>query len=301
MAMHVFLAGGTGAVGRLLLPLLLDAGHRVTAASRTPRGIAWLRAQGAEAVRLDMFDRAGVLDAVAAAAPQVIVHQLTALADANLADNARIRREGTRNLVDAAHRAGVERIVAQSISWAYEPGEGPATEETALDTDAPEPRATSVDGVLALERAVAELPEHVILRYGMFHGPGTWYEPDGPVAGRLRRGELAADGSVTSFLHVADAARAALAALDWPSGVVNVVDDEPAAAHDWMPVLARALGVPAPAPSQGRPGWARGADDTRARTAYGWQPREGSWRDCFERLAADRPTVPVTAHAGAAR
>ncbi|WP_224280084.1 hypothetical protein [Streptomyces sp. LS1784] len=101
--------------------------------------------------------------------------------------------------------------------------------------------------------------------------------------------------TATSFLHVADAARAALAALHWPSGAVNVVDDEPAAARDWMPVLARALGAPTPAPGHGRPGWARGADNTLARTAHGWQPQEGSWRACFERMAADPPTTPGSA------
>ncbi|MBO1414191.1 dTDP-glucose 4,6-dehydratase [Streptomyces sp. FH025] len=99
---------------------------------------------------------------------------------------------------------------------------------------------------------------------------------------------------MTSFLHVADAARAALAALDWPSGAVNVVDDEPAAARDWMPALARALGAPTPAPGHGRPGWARGADNTLAETAYGWRPQEGSWRACFEQMTGDRPGTAGT-------
>ncbi|MFE2408985.1 NAD-dependent epimerase/dehydratase family protein [Kitasatospora sp. NPDC059408] len=286
--MHVFLAGATGAVGRQLVPLLHRAGHRVTAASRSEGGVAWLREQGADAVRLDVLDRGATAEAVAAAAPDAIVHQLTALADGSLAENARIRREGTRSLVDAARRAGVPRIVAQSICWAYGPGDEPADETEALDTGAPEPRATTVDGVLALELAAAELPEAVVLRYGMLHGPGTWYEPGGLIEQRLRRGELAADGAVTSFLHVTDAARAAVAALYWPSGAVNIVDDEPAPARKWVPVLARALGVAAPEPSSDRPRWARGADGGLARTAYGWRPVEGSWRTSFERLGGPR-------------
>ncbi|MBD0712053.1 MULTISPECIES: NAD-dependent epimerase/dehydratase family protein [unclassified Streptomyces] len=279
--MRIFLAGATGAIGRLLLPLLQEAGHQVTGASRDPRGAAWLRDQGAEAVQVDVFDRDALADAVGAAAPEAIVHQLTALAGGSIADNARIRREGTRNLVDAAHRAGVRRIVAQSISWAYEPGDTPAAESTPLDLGAGEPRATTIAGVHALEQAVAELPEHVILRYGTLHGPGTWYEPNGPVARQLMDLALPADDTVTSFLHVADAARAALAALDWPTGTVNIVDGEPAPAHAWIPLLAAKSDTPAPRPTRGRPGWARGADDTLARTTYDWRPTEGTWRDCF--------------------
>ncbi|MFJ6217433.1 NAD-dependent epimerase/dehydratase family protein [Streptomyces sp. NPDC092296] len=278
--MRIFLAGATGAVGRVLLPLLLDAGHRVVAASRTAAGVERLRAQGADAVRLDVFDRAAVGDALRAAAPDAVVHQLTALADADPADNARVRREGTRNLVDAARAAGVGRMVAQSISWAYRPGDGPAGEDEPLDTGAPEPRATTVQGVAALEDAVAEIPEHVVLRYGTFYGPGTWYAPGGLMADRLRAGLLPADDGVSSFVHVQDAARAALLALDWPRGVVNVVDDDPAPAREWVPALAAALGAPAPEPTTGGAGWQRGARNTAART-LGWQPQHPTWRTGF--------------------
>ncbi|GAA1947995.1 NAD-dependent epimerase/dehydratase family protein [Kitasatospora viridis] len=285
--MHVFLAGGTGAVGRLLLPLLLDAGHRVTAASRTGAGAERLRAAGATPVLLDVFDRAAVEAAVRAAAPEAVLHQLTALADYDLAANARIRREGTRNLVDAAKAAGVRRIVAQSIAWAYQGGPAPADETVPLDPGTAEPRATTVGSVGALEQAVAELPESVVLRYGMLYGPGTWYSPDGLMAERLGRGELATGPAVTSFLHVADAARAALAALEWPSGPVNVVDDEPAAATEWVPALAAALGRPAPtAVLTERQPWERGADNARARKEFGWQPLHASWRTGFAALGS---------------
>ncbi|MGF1427724.1 NAD-dependent epimerase/dehydratase family protein [Kitasatospora sp. LaBMicrA B282] len=282
--MHVLLAGATGAVGRQLLPLLLAAGHQVTAVTRTAAGAATLRAQGAGAVRLDVLDRAAVERAVAAAAPDAVVHQLTALAEYDLAANARIRREGTRNLVDAAHGAGVPRIVAQSIAWAYRGGDAPADETVPLDDTTEEPRATTVGALLALEEAAAELPEHVLLRYGMLYGPGTWYAKGGLMADRLHRGELSAGAAVTSFLHVEDAARAALAALAWPSGAVNVVDDEPAPAHEWLPALAAALGAPAPARSTGRAAWERGADNTLARTARGWRPTRPSWRTGFAEL-----------------
>ncbi|MBT2225304.1 NAD(P)-dependent oxidoreductase [Nonomuraea sp. NEAU-A123] len=292
--MHVFVAGASGAVGRLLVPLLIGAGHRVTGGSRSDAGLESLRAQGATPVRLDVFDAAGTRRALADVAPDAIIHQLTALSGGALAENSRIRRVGTRNLVDAAKEAGVGRIVAQSIAWAYAPGDAPATESVPLDVGAPEPRAGMVGGVHALEEASAELEHHVILRYGMFYGPGTWYSPDGLAAARLRGepaagfpGKLVANDAVTSFLHVADAARAAVAALDWPSGPVNVVDDEPAPAFEWLPVLAKAVGAPVPGPDgrAGRAGWERGADNGLARATLGWRPVHPTWRTGFD---ADR-------------
>ncbi|MCP2168405.1 NAD-dependent epimerase/dehydratase family protein [Goodfellowiella coeruleoviolacea] len=281
--MRVFVAGATGAIGRFLVPLLVAAGHQVTGTSRGQAGLAWLRDQGAHGALVDVFDPDGVRRAVTAAGPDVVVHQLTALSGGNLADNARIRREGTRNLVDAAHEAGVRRIVAQSIAWAYQPGTTPADERTPLDVTAPPPRAQTVAGVQALEDIVTEIDTHVILRYGMFYGPGTWYAPGGRTAGQLAAGELAADAGVTSFVHVADAAEATLLALDWPSGPVNVVDDEPAPAREWVPVLADALDAPAPEPTSDRAPWQRGADNALARSR-GWQPRFPSWRTGFPAL-----------------
>ena len=291
---RVFVAGGTGAVGRALVPLLIKAGHDVVGTSRTPGGVERLRAQGVTGVRVDMLDADDTRRAVAAAAPDVIMHQLTALGDADGRANALLRRQGTRNLVEAAKAAGVERIVVQSISWVYAPGETPARETEPLDTQAPEPRAGMVDAVRAMEETAAELPHAVVLRYGILYGPGTWYAPGGPVAAALAGdkearflGSLKADSSVSSFLHVADAANAALAALDWPSGPVNIVDDEPAPAHVWLPELARALCVPSPEPEPGaeRPGWARGADNTLARSR-GWVPAYPSWRTGFGRQLA---------------
>ncbi|WP_431043332.1 NAD-dependent epimerase/dehydratase family protein [Streptomyces sp. P1-3] len=183
--LRIFVAGGTGAVGRRLVPLLLAAGHHVTSSSRTPEGLARLRAQGVTAVPMDVYDAAAVDRAVAAAAPDVVVHQLTDLAYGDPAANGRIRREGTRNLVGAAKRAGVTRIVAQSLAFAYEPGDGPADERTPLDAT-PGRRAAMRGSLRALEEACAELPEYVILRYGEFYGPGTWYAPGGPVEALLR-------------------------------------------------------------------------------------------------------------------
>jgi len=194
-----------------------------------------------------------------------------------------------RHSVDAARLAGVSRVIAQSVAWAYQPGDVPADETTPLDLTAGPPRSGLIGGITALEETVAELPEHVILRYGTLYGPGTWYAPGGLADSELRRdpgaapgpfGPLTADDAIDSLLHVEDAARAAVAAFDWPGGPVNIVDDEPAAARDWLPALAAALGAPAPAPGQGRAAWQRGASNARAR-ALGWTPLYPSWRAGF--------------------
>ncbi|WP_219413890.1 NAD-dependent epimerase/dehydratase family protein [Pseudonocardia nigra] len=288
--MRVFLAGSTGVVGRRLLPLLIADGHHVTALTRRPERAAGLRAAGAEPVVADARDGRALAAAVRDSAPDVVVHQLTDLGRADLTANSELRRVGTRHLVNAALDAGARRIVAQSIAWAYAGGDGPAAEDTPLDRDAPEPRRSTVHGVAALEEAVGEAPEWVVLRYGMFHGPGTWFAPDGVRAGDARAGRLVAKGDVTSFVHVDDAAAAAVAALNWPTGAVNICDDHPAAAYEWMPAFCAAVGAPPPPVDRGaeRPAWARGADNTRARTELGWVAHHPCWRDAFAIRPASR-------------
>jgi nucleoside-diphosphate-sugar epimerase len=277
---RILLAGSTGVVGKRLVPLLVADGHHVTALTRRPERVPALRAAGAHPAVVDVRDAGALAATVRDTAPEVVVHQLTDLGAADLIANAELRVTGTRNLVDAALACGARRIVAQSIAWAYAGGDGPADEDTPLDLDAPEPRGTSVRGVAALEAAVREAPEWVVLRYGMFYGPGTWFAPDGPHAADARAGRLMADGDVTSFLHVDDAATAPVAALHWPSGAVNVCDDEPAAALDWVPAFCASVGAPHPpsSPAPRRP-WARGADNHRAREQRGWTPRHPSWRN----------------------
>ncbi|HET6690524.1 MAG TPA: NAD-dependent epimerase/dehydratase family protein [Miltoncostaeaceae bacterium] len=278
-AARVFLAGATGVIGRRVIPPLVAAGHPVTAMTRRAGRVDALRALGAEPVVADALDREGLRAAVAAARPDVVVHQLTDLAAYDVDANARVRGEGTRNLVDAARAAGARRMVAQSIAWCYAPGDGPADEGTPLDLAAGEPRRRTVQGVAALEGAVGEMPEWVVLRYGMLIGPGTWFAPDGARADDARAGLLEATGDVTSFVHADDAAAAAVQAIRWPSGAVNVCDDEPAAGHAWVPVFCAAVGAP-PAPVRdGRAPWARGAANARAR-GLGWAPRH-PWRDAF--------------------
>ena len=272
---RVFLAGATGVVGRRMIPLLLAEGHHVTALTRHPERVDGLRAAGAEPVVADARDADALAAAVGDAASDVVVHQLTDLGAADFAANSELRRVGTRHLVDAALAAGVRRIVAQSVAFAYTGGAAPAVEET--------PLRASRAAVVELERAEQEVPEWVVLRYGLLYGPGTWYAPDGARAEDAFAEQLVANADVTSFLHVDDAAVAAVTALRWSNGPVNVCDDEPAPGHEWLPAFCAAVGAPPPPVDRDTPRepWARGADNRHAREALGWIPRFRSWREGF--------------------
>jgi nucleoside-diphosphate-sugar epimerase len=280
--MKIFVAGATGVVGRLLLPILIRAGHEVIGMTHSEEKKGTILDMGARAIVADALDREEILTVIDEVRPEVVIHQLTSLSSRNFSDNTRIRMEGTRNLVDASLAAGVNRIIAQSISFAYEPGDNPATEEVPFDIHAPMPRRTTIDGVAALEKIVTEIPHYVILRYGLLYGPDSWYDMEGFMADQVRLKQLPATDGVSSFLHTEDAANAALLALDWPSGPVNIVDDEPASGMEWLPVYASALGAPKPdvQPGQSNRG-ERGASNAKARREYGWKPFYPTWRTGF--------------------
>lgn len=202
----------------------------------------------------------------------------------NFEDNAKIRTKGTRNLVDAAKNVGVQKIIAQSISWAYESGDTFATEKDSLHITASMPRQVTVNGILKLEKAVTELPESVILRYGTLYGPGTWYAENGLIANQVRNNEIIASDGISSFIHVEDAARATMLALNWPSGIVNIVDNYPATSKEWLPIYAAAIGAPQPKVQDGKNSWERGASNNKARKEYGWTPLFPSWSEGFNNL-----------------
>lgn len=283
---RVFLAGATGVLGRRLVPLLLAHGHQVTGLARSAASADRIRALGAEPVAGDAMDAAGVEAAVRAARPDVVMHQLTDLAAGDRAANSALRVTGTRNLVDATLAAGVRQFIVQSIAFAYEPGASPATEDTPLDLDSTDPRLTTVRGIAELEAQAARVESHVVLRYGIFYGPDTWYSPAGLMAEAARAGQLPADGDVTSFVHIDDAARAALQSLAWDSGPVNICDDEPAAGAEWVPEFCAVVGAPEPPRSDQRNPFARGADNRHARRSLGWSPAWPSWRAGFTALSA---------------
>jgi nucleoside-diphosphate-sugar epimerase len=291
---RMLVAGASGVIGRALIPLLVQAGYDVIGTTRDPGKLDLLRALGASPVVLDALDRESVRSTLQTERPSFVIHQLTDLSRRDFEANSRIRIEGTRNLVDAARAICVERMIAQSISFAYAPGPTLAVEEDPLDLEGPLPRRTTALGVQTLEQTVAEMPEGVVLRYGSLYGPGTWYSSSGPEADRVRRGERAATTGVTSFVHVEDAARAALLALDWEPGIVNVVDDEPATATVWLPLYAEAVGASPPKLGGAGDRGERGASNAKARIELGWEPIYSSWRQGFRQALGKREVDRTT-------
>jgi nucleoside-diphosphate-sugar epimerase len=306
--MRVFVAGATGAVGRPLVPKLVAAGHEVTGTTRAESRAEAIRAAGATPVVVDALEAGALREAVGAAAPEVVVHELTALPDRFqprrkdiYAATNRVRGEGTRNLIEAAQAAGARRLVCQSIAVACAPGPRPEVldEQARLNLDAPPPFGEGVHTIEQMESAVvgADGLDGLVLRYGWFYGPGTYYADDGSSAAdvRKRRFPVIGDGAgLFSFVHVDDAADATVAAVERGApGVYNVVDDEPAAMRDWLPAYAEAIGAP---PPRRVPVWlARliagkmvaelnrqpGASNAKAKRELGWEPRWKSWREGF--------------------
>jgi len=308
----VFVAGASGAIGRPLVPQLLAAGHEVTGMTRRKENAALIRAAGAKAVVCDVFDAATLESAVVEAAPEVVIHELTALPprldlkskDA-LAPTNRLRREGTRNLIAAAKAAGARRLIAESIAFYVPEGDWVKSEDAPAFGEAPEPFGEAGRALEDLERQVtrAEGMEGIVLRYGSFYGPGTVYESEGWMTEGFhkRRMPIVGKGTGTfSFIHVADAASATVAAVErGEPGVYNVVDDEPAPMSEWAPVFAAAVGAKKPhrvsvwlarlvagSTVATMATEMRGASNAKAKRQLGWRPRYASWRQGFADPAA---------------
>ncbi len=308
--MRIFLAGATGAIGRRLVPLLIQAGHDVVGTTREPQRVRALEAAGADGVIVDGLDGDAVLAAVADAKPDVVVHELTALSgpanlrrfDEYFAQTNRLRTRGTDNLIAAAQAAGVSRLVAQSYTgWPNQrSGSLVKTEEDPLD---PSPTAASRQSLAAikhLESAVTGTPglDGVVLRYGSLYGPGTALGAGGELLEMVRRRRLPIVGGGTgvwSHVHIDDAATATLLAVEGGApGIYNIVDDEPAPVSEWLPELAAAIGAK---PPQRLPAWLarpllgehgiavmatiRGSSNAKAKRELGWTPAYPSWRQGF--------------------
>jgi nucleoside-diphosphate-sugar epimerase len=306
---RVFLAGATGAVGKQLVPRLVEAGHEVWGTTRSESKRAVVEEMGARAVVLDALDADGVGGAVAEAAPEVIIHELTAIGafdirnfDRSFSATNRLRTEGTDYLLAAGRAVGVKRFIAQSYAaWPYARTGGPVkTEADPLDADpAPRMRET-LHAIKHLEAAVtgAEWTDGIVLRYGGFYGPGTSLYPGGEQWEQVRRRKFPVvgdGGGVWSFVHIADAADATALAIDRGArGIYNIVDDDPAPVAAWLPALAEKAGARKPwrvpkligRMAAGEVGVVimteiRGASNAKAKRELGWQPRHTSWRDGF--------------------
>ena len=319
--MRVLVAGASGAIGQFLIPQLVQAGHEVVGLTRRQAKADALSALGARGVVVDALDADALRRTVLEAQPEAVVDQLTALPrdydlrDPHLYDaNDEIRSKGTPVLHDAARAAGARRYVLQSIAFLYTPeGDWVKTEDARIWRDAPQPFGRSVGVLDDNERRItgdAEV-EGVVLRYGFFYGPGTYYASDGSIAAQVRKRQFPVVGrgeGRSSFVHLYDAAAATVAALDRGSGIYNVVDDEPARLRDWLPVYARAIGAKAP---RRIPAWLarlfaggavagmatqlRGASNARARAELDWRPVLGSWREGFATALDGEPRVALEA------
>jgi 2-alkyl-3-oxoalkanoate reductase len=300
--MRVFVVGASGAIGTRLVPQLIDRGHEVIGAARSPDKTEQLRALGAVPVVLDALDARAVRAAVVAAEPEAIVNQATALADVRFSRNLdrsfvqtnRLRREGTDALLAAAREAGVPRFIAQSFATMRyaRVGRPVKTEDDPLDPTPVEKMRETAAAMTYLDEAVTAAGG-IALRYGNFYGA-----PNDGLVEPVRKRQfpiVGSGGGFASFIHLDDAAAATVLALehDGPA-IYNIVDDEPAPVRDWLPVLADALGAK---PPRRFPVWlarlfagetavmlateARGASNTNAKRELGWTLRYPSWRQGF--------------------
>ncbi len=299
--MRILVAGASGAIGRQLLPLLDAVGHETIAlVHRTP-----VEVENGHVVMADALDRDALTTAVSEFEPEVVVNLLTAIPQSpnprkferEFAATNRLRTVGTANLVVAT---GGVRMISESVAFAYAPEGGPVADESApLWEHGPKPFRPAVQALKELERITSETGG-LTLRFGNLVGPGTGFGPGGMVVEAVRGGKLpiVGDGSGTfSFVHTHDAATAIVAALERPEvrGVLNIVDDEPLAARDWMPAFARLIGARRP---RRIPEWlARlvagswgaaflngmtGATNARAKAQLDWRPRYARVQEAWQ-------------------
>ena len=307
--MRVFVAGATGVIGQFLVPSLVAAGHEVTGTTRSTAKAATLQAAGATPVIVDGLDRRAVLDAVKAAQPEVIVHQMTALAsmssfrnfDKEFAVTNELRTRGTDYLLEAARDAGTRRFIAQSfVGWNNARTGGPVkTEDDPLDPDPVPATRQSMAAIKHVEETVpGAVPEGLVLRYGPFYGHGA----SDNLVDVVRKRQMPVVGGGTgiwSFCEITDAAAATAAAVTRGApGIYNIVDDEPAPAAEWVPFLARCTGAEAPREIPASLGRqlageflvaqmtvARGSSNAKAKRELGWTPRYATWREGFPEWA----------------
>jgi nucleoside-diphosphate-sugar epimerase len=306
----IFVAGATGAIGTRLVPMLVENGHTVVGMTSSPGKVDRLRATGAEPVVVDGLDREATVAAVRQAAPEVVVNQMSALAEATdlkhfdreFALTNRLRTAGNDHLLEGALTCRARRFITQSFgNWNYaRTGDNVKAETDPLDPDPPANQRESLAAMRHLEATTTGAAgiEGVVLRYANFYGPGTSYASDGLLTQMLRKRRLPiiGDGAgVWSFIHLDDAATATLAFVERGApGIYNVADDEPAAVRDWIPELARAVGAK---PPRRVPAWLgriavgevgvslmtkiRGASNQKIKRELGWQPAFPTYREGF--------------------
>jgi 2-alkyl-3-oxoalkanoate reductase len=258
--MKVFVAGATGAIGRPLVSALVAARYEVVGMTTSQQGLQALQESGADGVVTDAFDPAAIQAVMRRLQPDMVIDELTSLPRdytpeamrAAAPRDRKLRLEGGQNVYNAAQSCGARRYIVQSTGFFYGPGPGLASESDSLAVGASPGIAGSVQTYLQLEKRVLGSPEMsgVALRYGFFYGPGTYHDPaNGSITRQVREQAYPVVGSgagVSSFVHVADAAAATVAALEGAPGIYNIVDDDPSELAVWLPAFARYLAAPPP-------------------------------------------------------
>jgi nucleoside-diphosphate-sugar epimerase len=316
--MKIFVAGGTGAIGHPLIPQLRAKGHAVVALTRSPEKAPALMEQGIEPAIADVFDADVVKAVVSRAQPEVVIEQLTSLPrsythesmSAAAPVNTRIRLEGGANVLAAAQATGVRRYLRQSVAFYAIPGSGLADEDTPLASDASPAVTAGARELSELEHRLLGNPnmEGIVLRYGFFYGPGTWFNPDGDVARQLRQQQFPIVGNgegVWSWLHIEDAAIATVAAAEQGNpGIYLIANDQPLAVREWLPAFARWLNAPPPPQvsvedALKKDGGAdtvyygtkmRGVSNAKAKRELAFQPRPLEWIERTKRGQYQQPS-----------
>jgi 2-alkyl-3-oxoalkanoate reductase len=308
--MRVLVAGATGAVGRSLIPELRRRGHDVFGTTRNMSKADVVSISGAQPVRMDGLDQADVFETVRRLQPEAIIHQMTSLANTRSLRNFdkvfertnQLRTRGTGYLIAAARQAGTRHLIVQSFTGWPNTRHGSAvkTETDPFDPTPPAAMKQTLDAIREQEQAVLSISDlhAVVLRYGAFYGPGTSITSGGDIVEMVRRRRFPIIGNgagVWSFIHMEDVAAATAQALEGgPSGVYNIVDDDPAPVRVWLPELALILDA---RPPSYVPEWVarllvgesgvsmmtriRGSSNEKARRLLGWSPIYSSWREGF--------------------
>ena len=299
--MKIFVAGASGAIGQPLVAELIRHGHSVTGMTHSAVGAERLRKVGATVAHVSAFDAAGLEETLRHSSAEVVIDELTALPKhpselaAALPGDRKLRIEGGGNLFRAAQATGVRRYIQQASGFFLKPGNGLADESESLAVDASPGVALSARTYAELEARLfcALAIEGVALRYGFFYGPNTWYHPNEASADQVRKQETPIIGKgegVWSWVHIDDAALATVAALTAPTGIYNIVDDDPSPVSVWLPAFARHVGAPPPPHITAEQALAvagevavyyqtklRGASNKKARETLSFRPRRLEW------------------------
>lgn len=308
--MKVLVAGATGAIGKPLLSCLADAGHQLFALVRAPKTSSAFEIERVNKVVADALDVAAILDAVQRIKPDAIINELTSLPkhytpedmEAAGPRDEEVRTKGNANLLAAARAANCRRYILQSAAFWYAPGPGLAEESTPFAFDASPGVAAGCKTYADLEAAAQKSGlQTVLLRYGFFYGPGTWFSPHGDVGEQVRRRQVPVIGKgqgIWNWVHIDDAAAATCAALTADPGIYNIVGDQPIAQSQWLPAFAKFVAAPEPltvseeqalqsvgADSVYYATKLRGASNRKAKTHLAFRPRPLEW------ITAQAPTA----------